>query len=786
MDQQVLAIQKWLNKTYADYDGWVSLLEDGVTGWQTIYGLRRGLQHEVGISPMASGFGSQTTAAFKSQIGRITETSSTPPNVLTILSGALWCKGYSGVVGSVGATFAKMSSSVALVRKNLGLGSTAVYVDVKLMAFLLSMDSCTVAAGGTESVRAVQQWLNAMYLGRRDFSLVPCDGLTSRQMLTAFIYAIQYEIGMVDGTANGNFGPGTKAGIKSKAGVSLGSVDSSSHYVRLFSGLLRYNGYLDVVFDGTFTSAKAGVAKEFQQFMGLEATGAGDYQTWCSLLVSCGDTERAVTGFDTSTPLTVATARSAVTAGYEHAGRYLVGGSKHITADEMIALKSAGLKLFPIMQRYNNSASVMTYEEGQEQGLDAIERARILNIPAGSTLFFAVDFDAGQSEAEGCVTRFFQGVNDSVSAAFGYKVGAYGTRNVCRVLSEKGLITASFVAGMSWAWGGNMGYKMPDNWGYNQVVGGALVASSGNVEIDKVAVASSVPSVSLAKVLRAPTAAALYADDAGFDLLYSFAVHAELEAARTDSSLTCEGVARLGLGWARKEKYTGDMWDIYLTENLVSESDVESFSVKMSSWSYKSAIRNPDSACVDRDTAHFSATAFACMKWRGKTWDLPLNKFRMADLGGWAMDLLQLWGEYYRTSHSGSMETWAASCVGAYGDPAFDRSDLMGDADAVVFASLMPQGGGVAFSDAIRALLGMSVKERLSRFYALRFNSKEENVIGAFQSLVDVDGGNPWIAVFTEAALLKAANAEKLPNKYEAEAFAKGFVTAIGRIIAEG
>ncbi len=786
MDQQVLAIQKWLNKTYAGYDGWVSLLEDGVTGWQTIYGLRRGLQHELGISPMASGFGSQTTAAFKSQIGRITETSSTPANVLTILSGALWCKGYSGVVGSVGATFAKMSSSVALVRKNLGLGSTAVYVDVKLMAFLLSMDSCTVAAGGNESVRAVQQWLNAMYLGRQDFSLVPCDGLTSRQMLTAFIYAIQYEIGMADGTANGNFGPGTKAGIKSKAGVSLGSVDSSSHYVRLFSGLLRYNGYLDVVFDGSFTSVKAGVAKEFQQFMGLDATGAGDYQTWCALLVSCGDTERVVTGFDTSTPLTAAAARSAVTAGYKHAGRYLVGGSKHITADEMIALKSAGLKLFPIMQRYNNSASVMTYEEGQEQGLDAIERARILNIPTGSTLFFAVDFDAGQSEAEGCVTRFFQGVNNSVSAAFGYKVGAYGTRNVCRVLSEKGLITASFVAGMSWAWGGNMGYKMPDNWGYNQITGGTLTASSGNIEIDKVAVSPTAPSVSLDKVLRAPTASALYADDAGFDLLYSFAVHAELEAARTDSSLNGERVARLGLGWARKEKYAGDMWDIYLTENLISESIVESFGVKMSSWSYKNAIRNPDSACVDRDTAHFSATAFACIKWRGETWDLPLNKFRMADLGGWAMDLLQLWGEYYRTVPIGGMETWAASCVGAYGDPAFDRSDLMGDADAVVFASLMPQGDEVTFSDAVRTLVGMSVKERLSRFYALRFDSKEENAVAAFQSLVDVDGDNPWTAMFTEAALLKAANADRLPNKYEAEAFAKGFVTAINRIIAEG
>lgn len=786
MDQQVLAIQQWLNRTYAGFDGWVSLLEDGVTGWQTIYGLRRGLQHELGISPMASGFGNQTTAAFKSRVGRIDEMSDTPVNVLTILSGALWCKGYSGAAGSVGATFAKMSSSVALVRKNLGLGSTAVYVDVKLMAFLLSMDSCTVVLGGSESVRVVQQWLNAVYLERRDFSLVPCDGLTSRQMLTAFLYAIQYEIGMADGTANGNFGPGTKEGIKSKAGVMQGSVDSFNNYVRLFSGLLRYNGYLDVTFDGSFTSAKAEVAKEFQQFMGLDVTGAGDYQTWCSLLVSCGDVDRVVTGFDTSTPLTAAAARGAAAAGYKHAGRYLVGSSKHITADEMVGLKSAGLKLFPIMQRYNNSAAVMTYEEGRAQGLDAIERARILNLPEGATLFFAVDFDAGQTEAQGCVTRFFQGVNSSVSAAFAYKVGAYATRNVCRVLSEKGLISTSFVAGMSWAWGGNMGYKMPNNWGYNQIAGGTLTCSSGSVEIDKVAVAPSAPSVSLDRVLRAPTAAAPYADVAGFDLLYSFAVHAELEAARTDSSLTGVSAARLGFGWARKARYTGAMWDRYLAENEIFDTKVASFEDKMSAWSYKDQVRTPGSDCADRDTAHFSATAFGCIKWRGETWDRPLDKCCLADLGGWALDLLQLWGVYCRAMPKESMEAWAAKCVGAYGDPAFDRSDLMGDADAVVFASLMPSGGDIAFSDAIRALLGMSVGERLSRFYALRFASNEDNVVTSFQSLVNIDDTNPLTALVTEGILLKAANADRLPDEYEAACFAKGFSAAIARIIAEG
>ncbi len=786
MDQQVLAIQRWLNATYSSYDGWVFLLEDGVTGWQTIYGLRRGLQHELGISPMASGFGSQTVAAFNKKLGAITAESDTPANVLTILSGSLWCKGFSGVVGSVGATFSKMASSIARVRENLGLGDTSVSVDVKLMAFLLSMDTCTVSSSGSEAVREVQQWLNAKYLRRRDFSLVPCDGLTSRQMLTAFLYALQYEIGMADGTANGNFGPGTRAGIKSKAAISLGSVDSSANYVHLFSGLLRYNGYLQIAFDGFFTSAKMSTAKEFQRFMGLEPSGAGDYQTWCSLLVSCGDTDRVVSGFDTSTQLATAEAAAVVKAGYSYIGRYLVGTSKRITAEELLGLKAAGLRLFPIMQRFNNSASTMTHEAGLEQGLDAIERAHALDLPSASTLFFAVDFDPGQSEIEGCVTRYFQGVNEAVSAAFGYKVGVYGTRNVCRVIASKGLASASFVAGMSWAWSGNMGYKMPDNWGYNQIAGDKIALPSRSVEIDKVAVRSSAPSVSLEEVRRAPTAVGPYADDAGFDLLYSFAVRAELEAARTDSSLSAEQVCRLALNWARKARYTGMMWDTYLTEEQVFSSVVSSFEAKMSSWGYANKIRQPGSECVDRDSAHFSATAFGCIKWRGGSLDRSADKCRIADLGGWALDLLQLWGVYCRTMPLGDMETWVSDCVGAYGDPAFDRTDLMGDADAVVLASLVPQGGEVVFSEAIRQLLGMDVAARLGKFYELRFASTESNVVGSFQSLVKWDDSNPIVSLLSEQVLLEAANADRLPDEYEAAFFARGFVSALKRIIAEG
>lgn len=36
MDEQVLATQKWLNKTYKDVSGYESVKENGQTGWPTI------------------------------------------------------------------------------------------------------------------------------------------------------------------------------------------------------------------------------------------------------------------------------------------------------------------------------------------------------------------------------------------------------------------------------------------------------------------------------------------------------------------------------------------------------------------------------------------------------------------------------------------------------------------------------------------------------------------------------------------------------------------------------
>ena len=56
-DPMVYYTQKWLNQEYGNIPGFGSVPENGKTGWDTVYGLLRALQHELGITNLANSFG---------------------------------------------------------------------------------------------------------------------------------------------------------------------------------------------------------------------------------------------------------------------------------------------------------------------------------------------------------------------------------------------------------------------------------------------------------------------------------------------------------------------------------------------------------------------------------------------------------------------------------------------------------------------------------------------------------------------------------------------------------
>lgn len=793
-DAMVKATQQWLNTTYKAVDGWVPLSEDGNTGWNTIYGLRRGLQHELGISPVSSGFGATTISAFTSRIGKI-DMSTTSQNILHLVSGSLWCKGFTGWNFTDAMIFSLLIPSISQVKFDLGIDSTVESIDVKLMASLMSMDAYVIpeSSNGSRGIRTVQQWLNGTYAHREKFALVPCDGSYSRQIQTAVLYGLQYEFGMDDATANGNFGPGTRQGLRNYAAVSQGNFDSSHHYVRLFQALLRLNGFEDVPFSGSFDTETTVQSSNFQTFMEISGNGKGDYGTWCALLVSTGDPDRATTGFDTSTQLTATQAQGAVTAGYTHIGRYTVGAGKNITIEELKALRDAGLRLFPIHQRYNNSDAEMTFSKGKAQGDEAVARCRLLGFPLESTIFFAVDYDPNETSIASSVFGFFQGVAEGMKPYLNgaYRLGVYGTRNVCTAVLDKNLAASVFVAGMSTGWSGNMGIRMPQSWQYNQIAEVTTSLGGSNVMIDKVSVSPRASSIPLSAVSMPP----MGKDDDpaaqfGLDAVYDWTVSAEIKGEKAIySSATVLNpikpyaieMADFILGWMRKPTYWSDgeassaMWQNYTPEpSTTMQETLARNAVEQALGKAGSDAALPAVNKSYKDIPHMAVT---CLGYRHWGVDIAANKSDAGDLGGWLLDLLSVWGSYQSVVSDMDLATWANTHIGAINDNrGFPYADVLADADGWLLQKKMSNDStGLALSNAMRLLFQDDRNQRIRNFYTQRFSSNPANISSAFKMIlngIDVWGMNLG---FTTAVVLKAAHASSMPSAAQADILARAY-----------
>lgn len=795
MDAQVQATQEWLNTTYRNRSGWVTLEQDGLIGWATVYGLRRALQAELGISPLSSGFGPATTTAFRTKFGSIKD-DSVGENVIRLLSGALWCKGYTGLWAGAPVLFSSLSGVIQSLKRELGLAGTTPDVDVKLMASLLSMDAYRPLSGGSTSVRVAQQWLNGAYAHRRDFALIPTDGIYSRQIQTALLFGLQYEIGMADGTANGNFGAGTREGIRTKATVSTGSADGTRAFVRLFQAALRFNDF-DVPFTGTFDDETAESVRRFQSFMELSSTGKGDYSTWCFLLVSSGDTDVRTSGFDTNVQLRSDEAFAAYAAGYRVAGRYTVGAGKYITALELRGLRASGLALVPLHQRFNNKADLMTPSNGRLHGAEAVTRARVLDLPEDTVIFFPVDFDALGETITGPVLDYFDGVKESIGRSLTrrYRVGVYGTRNVCSVVLDAGLAEAAYVAGISTGWSGNMGFRMPEAWHYNQIaelLDGEL-STARAVKIDKVLVSSRATPVDLSSVVDPPTERDESPSATGFDAFFEWFVGARVacERALSEASSFLNPVANLAgalvddhiTHFLRLERYWGALWKGY---TAVIETD----SLAQQARAISEGALADHAAAVPlvstRDIAHLAATL------RGyEMWGVPTDPadYGLGDLGGWPLDLLQIWGGYVSAHAAGTadslgpyLEAHLGRQTAAADAAGFGWGDLVADADAyLVAASKSEHRDGL--EPALREVLQVGSATRLRRFHDVRFGGSTDNLVSSFAKVVDgIDVWEFQNVVFTKRLLLEAANAPGLPDADETVLLA----THLSRVLTGG
>ncbi len=356
---------------------------------------------------------------------------------------------------------------------------------VFLFTVLLIISSFCIISLGAENtpdsrIKEIQQYLNSNFSDYIDY--IPLDGTPSPYMSKALIFALQATEGLPTNVANGNFGPTTKKccpeiPYEKNADSALSYSEKIytdaqiKNFIRLLQFALYMNGFDTGEFDGKFDSEVKTALSDFQTLMSMSVSSKADLATWLALFTAPGDTARKAIACDTATILDKHKTDFLYSEGYRYVGRYLTnaasGINKALTRQEAEIILSSGLNFFPIYQTSGTSASYFSASRGTEDAGKAIEAAFKLGLPEGTVIYFAVDFDATRSQINSGILPYFKKVAERMDKVF-YKVGVYGARGVCSAVSENGHADFSFVSSLSSGFYANAGFKMPENWTFNQ------------------------------------------------------------------------------------------------------------------------------------------------------------------------------------------------------------------------------------------------------------------------------------------------------------------------------
>lgn len=502
-DPYIRNVQVWLNNNFGDDSRYNKIEENGKIGWATINAMIRGLQIVLDIKVTADNFGDATKKRFEKKYGNgiVEQTSSDgePQRIYGIIQGALICKGYSiGVNTPTGYFLSKTGKAVKKLKTHAGIDASNSTVTLHIMESLLSMDYFYSynTSDKTKNIQKIQRYINANY---EDFidGLIPCDGIYGRGTNKALIYAIQSEEGMPSDVANGNFGPSTKRFCPTIPYNNVETNYNGSKYsdekIKRFTILVNMGLYANGIGDGNFNSnIYSANIKQFQARYALPFTGTVDLSTWLSMFISSGDTSRSAKACDCATILTAEKAKTLYDNGYRYVGRYLSGTaygnvSKALSKEELQIAFDAGLRVFPIQQGSATKVSYFTEAQAILDVDNAYKYANSLCIPAGTVIYFAVDCDPLDTEITSNIIPYFKKVfenmRDEKNSKF--RIGIYGTRNVCTRVSDKGYAVRSFVSDMSTGFSGNLGFRIPSNWAFDQFTTVTVGQDSGKIEIDK-------------------------------------------------------------------------------------------------------------------------------------------------------------------------------------------------------------------------------------------------------------------------------------------------------------
>lgn len=124
---------------------------------------------------------------------------------------------------------------------------------------------------------------------------------------------------------------------------------------------------------------------------------------------------------------------------------------KRLELAEAQILAASGIQIGVVFQQRQDRAADFDKAKGFSAGREAYRYAQnSIGQPAGSAIYFGVDFDATNAVIAANIVPFFEGVKDAFAQESGgqpsYKVGAYGSGLTCGTLTQNNLIEFVWLA----------------------------------------------------------------------------------------------------------------------------------------------------------------------------------------------------------------------------------------------------------------------------------------------------------------------------------------------------
>lgn len=128
---------------------------------------------------------------------------------------------------------------------------------------------------------------------------------------------------------------------------------------------------------------------------------------------------------------------------------YSHNATKNLSLAEARALSDAGLEIGVVWETSGTHSGFFNRLQGLADGSAAYQlAANSIGQPAGSTIYFAVDYDPSLADINSPISAYFLGIGDAFgtasNGASNYRIGVYGSGLCCKTL------LANKLAEMSW------------------------------------------------------------------------------------------------------------------------------------------------------------------------------------------------------------------------------------------------------------------------------------------------------------------------------------------------